>query len=154
MGLVVWDHPWSYRALWPHPTGQGQLNPKGGSSCPGKHLMQEGWDSERVTQINWWQGKRSAVPRSVSLHALLSAMQSCQRWVCHCNTTQKAAVQGADLSKTTPEPTLPWSWPKFHFRPTVKILMAPDQSSEKPISLHKLPVPSHSSVGDCSSLAV
>lgn len=31
------------------PEGRGsQPNPKGGSSCPGKHLIQEGWGSDRL----------------------------------------------------------------------------------------------------------
>lgn len=124
IGLEVWDHPWSYRAHWPQPTGQ--LNPEGGISCPGEQLIPEGWASDRL--VTRWQKCCAQV-----------SISACHLAHCHAEGPEvrvllqqhKAAVQGADLSKMAPVPSLSWSWPKFHFRPTVKILVTPDQSAEK-----------------------
>lgn len=92
MGLVVWDHPWNYRAHWPHPRGQRQsAQPERRQLLPWKTPDPGGLGQ---WQINWWQGYRSAVPGLVSVHAtLLSAMQTCQRWECYCNNTESSSAR-------------------------------------------------------------
>lgn len=44
MVLVVWDHPWSSLTTSP----RAEPAPKGGSFCPGKQLIPEGWGSDRL----------------------------------------------------------------------------------------------------------
>lgn len=151
MGLVMWDHPWSYRAHWPHPTGQ--LNPEGGISCPGKHLIPEDWGRDRL--VTRWQKCCAQVSISARHLAHCHAEVPEVRVVLQQHKKQQCKVQtfqNGPSANLYPDPDLNSisdQWQKFLWH-LIRALKNPPLW----ILLHKLPVPSHTSVGDCSSLAV